>query len=34
MINDGRWERRVEEELLKKRIKEYNQRQKPRGSRD
>ena len=34
MINGGRWERRVEEELLKKRIKEYNQRQKPRGSRD
>ena len=34
MINDGRWERRVEEELLKKRINEYNQRQKPRGSRD
>ena len=34
MINDGRWERRVEEELLKKRIKEYNQRQKPRGSMD
>ena len=32
MINDGRWERRVEEELLKKRI--INQRQKPRGSRD
>ena len=34
MINDGRWERKVNEELLKKRIKEYNQRQKPRGSRD
>ena len=34
MINDGRWERRVEEELLKKRINEFNQRQKPRGSRD
>ena len=34
MINDGRWETRVEEQLLKKRIKEYNQRQKPRGSRD
>ena len=34
MIRDGRWERRVEEELLKKRINEYNQRQKPRGSRD
>ena len=34
MINDRRWERRVEEELLKKRIKEYNQRQKPRGSKD
>ena len=33
MINDGRWERRVEEELLKKRINEFNQRQKPRGSR-
>ena len=34
MINDGRWERRVEQELLKKRISEYKQRQKPRGSRD
>ena len=34
MIRDGRWERRVEEELLKKRIKDYNQRQKSRGSRD
>ena len=34
MINDGRWERRVEEELLKKRINDYKQRQKPRGSRD
>ena len=34
MIADGRWERRVEEELLKKRINEINQRQKPRGSRD
>ena len=34
MINDGRWQRRVEEELLKKRINEYNQRQQPRGSRD
>ena len=34
MIRDGRWERRVEEELLKKRINEYNQRQKSRGSRD
>ena len=34
MINDGRWETRVEEQLLKKRINEFNQRQKPRGSRD
>ena len=34
MIRDGRWERRVEEELLKKRIKDYNQRQQSRGSRD
>ena len=34
MIRDGRWERRVEEELLKKRINDYNQRQKSRGSRD
>ena len=34
MINDGRWERRVEQELLKKRISEYKQRQKPRGSKD
>ena len=34
MIADGRWQRRVEEELLKKRIIEYNQRQQPRGSRD
>ena len=33
MIADGRWQRRVEEELLKKRINEYNQRQQPRGSR-
>ena len=28
MINDGRWETRVEEQLLKKRINEFNQRQK------
>ena len=34
MINDGRWERRVEEELLKKRISDYKQRQQPRGSKD
>ena len=34
MINDGRWERRVEAELLKKRINDYKQRQQPRGSRD
>ena len=34
MINDGRWQRRVEEELLKKRISEYKQSQRPRGSRD
>ena len=34
MIADGRWQRRVEEELLKKRITEYNQRQQPRGSKD
>ena len=34
IIRDGRWERRVEEELLKKRINDYNQRQKSRGSRD
>ena len=34
MISDGRWERRVEEELLKKRINDYNQRQKSRGSQD
>ena len=34
MINDGRWQRRVEKELLKKRINDYSQRQKPRGSRD
>ena len=34
MIADGRWQRRVEAELLKKRINEYNQRQQPRGSRD
>ena len=34
MINDGRWQRRVEEELLKKRISDYKQSQRPRGSRD
>ena len=34
MIADGRWQRRVEAELLKKRITEYNQRQQPRGSKD
>ena len=34
MINDGRWERRVEQELLKKRISEYKKKQQPRGSRD
>ena len=34
MIRDGRWERRVEEELLKKRINDYNQRQKSRSSKD
>ena len=34
MINDGRWERRVEAELLKKRISDYKKRQQPRGSRD
>ena len=34
MIADGRWQRRVEAELLKKRITEYNERQQPRGSRD
>ena len=34
MINDGRWERRVEEELLKKKFNDYKQRQKPRGGRD
>ena len=34
MINDGRWQRRVEEELLKKRISEYKNIQRPRGSRD
>ena len=34
MINDGRWQRKIEEELLKKRINEYNQRQQPRGSKD
>ena len=34
MIADGRWQRRVEAELLKKRINEYNQRQQPRGSKD
>ena len=34
MINDGRWERRVEAELLKKRISDYKERQQPRGSRD
>ena len=34
MINDGRWERRVEAELLKKRISDYKKRQQARGSRD
>ena len=34
MINDGRWERRVEAELLKKRISDYKERQQPRASRD
>ena len=34
MINDGRWERRVEEELLKNRINDYKQKQQPRGSKD
>ena len=32
MMEDGK--EKWNEELLKKRIKEYNQRQKPRGSRD
>ena len=34
MINNGTWERRVEAELLKKRINDYKKRQQPRGSRD
>ena len=34
MIADGRWQRRVEAELLKKRITEYNNKTKPRGSKD
>ena len=34
MIRDGRWERRVEAELLKKRINEYKKREQPRGSKD
>ena len=34
MISDGTWGRRIEQELLKKRIKEFNERNRPRGSRD
>ena len=34
MIDDGRWKRRVEEQLLQSRIKEYKNRNRPRGSRD
>ena len=32
MIADGRWERRIEEQLLKKRIAEYNKKNKPSSS--
>ena len=34
MLNDGRWQTRVEEELLKKRINEYRSKGTARGSRD
>ena len=34
MIINGQWDTRLEAELLKKRIKEYNDRHKPRGSKD
>ena len=34
MLNDGRWETRVEEELLKKRISDYRNKGKARGSMD
>lgn len=34
MVQDGRWQTRVEEELLKKRIADYRKKGQPRGSRD
>lgn len=34
LLEEGRWETRVEAELLKKRIKEYRDKNKPRGSKD
>ena len=34
MVEDGRWKTRIEEELLKKRIQEYRNKNKPRGSKD
>ena len=34
LLDDGRWETRVEEQLLKKRIKDYRNKNQPRGSRD
>ena len=34
MVEDGRWKTRIEEELLKKRMQEYRNKNKPRGSKD
>lgn len=34
MLNDGRWQTRVEEELLKKRINDYRKKNQARGSKD
>ena len=34
MVQDGRWQTRVEEELLKKRIQDYRKKGQPRGSKD
>ena len=34
MITNGEWDRRIEEQLLQSRIREFKNRNKPRGSRD
>ena len=34
MINEGTWQRRIEEQLLQSRINEYKSRDRPRGSKD